>query len=725
MSNDGTYIEDRSTVTQRVMEQYSKGRQKGLQDIVIDRDYNRKTSLALVMCPEWDPGFPHYSIAKLAGVAKSAGYRTKAYDLNVEAYHNWETNDEWGLEWQPWDGPRDWHWLGEQYWKDLHEFVKPVLDLAIDDICKFKPDFVGFSLYYCNKEPTDYMIKEIKKRRPDTQIIIGGPQTHYSWFKPEPWYEIVVQGEGEQAILNILNAQEMKTGFTFSEQKDKSKIIRQDESVRFSLDNLPFPDYSDMQFEKYRFGDGALCAISRGCVAKCTFCEETHYYKYRQRTAVSTLDEVRHMYHTYGSRVFYFVDSLVNGNLKELRAFVEGVKAEGMGDIKWSGYCRHDGRMDLEYMQALKDGGCEVLNYGTESGSESVLLAMDKKVTLPEMEQNFIDGHKVGIKSMTNWIVGFPNETPKDLEDTFTLCWRVRHHGLYQMSQGTGFNVGVDTIVGQDMRKYGLFPFYYYGHWMKADQTASIVHKLIKMKTFSMFTDIIASNLYPSEGFYGIGEGGVPHTPRRRNLAERHYTIEFNDWHLQKEIEYDYADFDYNIIKPGISNFADSLVNEIWPFLRICWRARGGYKLNLKFVKEWEYEEWGDRNAAPLDANYDFEIDDDGNWEAYFWWDYQQDQVGFEWVDEDIGNGPESHIYKINHLQNDVYQNVNFHQEVSSSVVRARRLAWKGQDYYKERDPYKAFDKIEWMNDKNIFAKWRTHDFSFKYQWKGSGKWTN
>ena len=87
--SDETYIPDRSTATQIVMAQYSKGQQKGLQDVVIDYDFNRNTTLALVMCPEWDPGFPHYSIAKLAGVAKTAGYKTKTYDLNVEAFHDY------------------------------------------------------------------------------------------------------------------------------------------------------------------------------------------------------------------------------------------------------------------------------------------------------------------------------------------------------------------------------------------------------------------------------------------------------------------------------------------------------------------------------------------------------------------------------------------------------------------------------------------------------------
>ncbi len=717
--SDETYIPDRSTATQIVMAQYSKGQQKGLQDVVIDYDFNRNTTLALVMCPEWDPGFPHYSIAKLAGVAKTAGYKTKTYDLNVEAYADYVENN-WATGWEPWHGPRDWHWIGEQYWKDLHEYVKPVLDKAITDIVKFNPTYIGFSLYYCNKEPTDYMIKKIKELAPWIEVIVGGPQKHYSYFEQEDLYDIVVNGEGEQALLNILNAKEMKSQFDFAETKNNAKVIRQGDNVRFSLNTLPFPDYSDMPMEKYFIGDGALCAISRGCVAKCTFCEETHFYKYRQRTAVSTLEEVRHMYHTYGTRIFYFVDSLVNGNLKELRAFVEGVKAEGMDDIKWSGYSRHDGRMDLEYMQALKDGGCEVLNYGTESGSQAVIDLMDKKVTLPEMEANMRDGKKVGILNMTNWIVGYPNETYKDFEDTLTFIWRMRHQNLHNISQGTGFSVGVDTIVGQNLDRFGIEQWWYYDHWIKKDQTGSIVHKLIKMKTFSIYTDLVSNQSYKKHGGNGI-EGGVPQTPRRPNLAERHYTIKFDDPELQKEIEYDYDDFDYNIIKPGISNFADSLVNEIWPFLRIVWRARGGYQLVLKFVKEWEYEEWGARNAAPLNAEYYFTINEAGEWKADFWWHYAQTDTDFLYADEKPHNNDPDWVDTVG----PVYTVMNFFSNNSASVKRARKLAWKDDETFKDRKVDDAFDADWFYKITQDFRTARKVDYSFKYEWSGTGKWTN
>ena len=708
---EGTYLEDRSTATQKIMEKWSKGPQKGLKSVNIEYNTTRHTRLCLLMCPEWDAGFPHYGIAKLAGVTNTAGFKTKCFDLNVEAHYAYvdaiRRGMPWDIHYNPWDGPRDWHWIGKQYWEELHTYVKPILDEAVDQIVDFDPDFLGVSLYYCNEEPSDYIIKEIKKRLTEVKIIVGGPSTHYSYFKPKDIYDFVVNGEGERPLLKILMHHENK--LSIEDQKiGKTTILRQAENERVSLNDLPYPDYSNMPMDKYTFPNGALIAISRGCIAKCTFCEETHYYKYRQRTSVSTLDEVIHMHKTYGTNVFYFVDSLVNGNLAELRAFAEGVIASGI-KIHWSGYARCDGRMDLDYMQVLRDSGCEALNYGTESGAQEVLDAMDKKVTIAEMEANFRDGKKVGISAMTNWIVGYPNETYRMFEDSMTFLWRQRNQGLLNIGQGTGFSVGVDTIVGQNFDKFNLKQWYYYDHWITKDDKLSIAHKLIRMKTFSIFTDFLLS------------ESEI-RKPTRHNLSARHYTIEWNNPYLQNEIDYIDRDTDYNIIKPDISNFADSLVNEIWPLLHIMWKTRGGYKFSLKFNYEWELQEWGVRNAAPLYADYIFKINDTGKWRANFNWDYRQTHTDYVYPDkkriDDNGNliidpctgGP-------------VYTVMNFFSDNSNAASRARKLAWKDDDKFKNRDPWNAFD-MDWFNKvKEDFKVGREVDYSFKYNWQGKGKW--
>ena len=84
------------------------------------------------------------------------------------------------------------------------------------------------------------------------------------------------------------------------------------------------------------------------------------------------LAEIETLYYEKGTDIVWFIDSLVNGNLNELRAFCKGIIAKGM-KIHWTGYARCDGRMDLAFYQDLADSGCHMLNYGIESGSQAVL----------------------------------------------------------------------------------------------------------------------------------------------------------------------------------------------------------------------------------------------------------------------------------------------------------------------------------------------------------------
>lgn len=700
---------DKHMATLKAIEKYSRPVQKGLDELKIEYNVNRETKIVLALFPEWDPSFPPYNIAKLSSAVKNAGYFCKSYDFNVEAWQYYQKFLTDKLDFHPWDPLRDFHWVKDHYFNDLHPHLKPFLDLSVDKILSNDPDVLGLSLYYCNFEPSVYVATEIKKRKPNITIIVGGSATHNSFFKSHSIFDYVVNGEGEKALLDILQAIEDKKEIEYHDKNDNSKYIRQPESQRYNLSTLPLPDYNDFDFTKYKFPNGALCEISRGCIAKCTFCEETHFWKYRQRNALSTLNEIEHMYYEHGTNVFWFIDSLVNGNLNELRAFCKGVAEKGL-DIAWTGYCRCDGRMDLEYYKDLADGGCKLLNYGIESGSQKVLDAMDKKVTISEMEQNFRDGHAVGIHAMTNWIVGFPNEGPKEFEDTLTFLWRMRNYGITNIAQGTGFIVGVDTIVGQNFDKFNILPFYFYNHWITKDFKASLAHKMIKNKCFSIFTDFLQTDLPCSK-------------PTRANLAQYHYDIEFNDNERLYNLEYDYDDFDYQIIKPNISNFADSLVNEIWPFLRILWRTRGGYKLRLIFDKELDLIEFGERGSVPLDAEYIFEIDDNGNWVADFDWKFQQElkpeseykdhRWTDHWGNEFVSADPIGPVWHI----------VDFSRDTSNSAVRARKLAWKGDPSKLDLDPTNAYKEEKFWELGKEFIKIRQLDFSFKYAWQGSGKW--
>ena len=655
--------------------------QKGVTQVEIIPS-TKNTKLLLLLLPEWATMFPPFNMARLSAVAKGAGYESKCIDLNVKAFNYMKENDNCGLDYSPWDGAREWKWTGQNYYEDLHERLEPLFTSYIEQIVEYAPDVVGFTTYYCNYEPTSWMAGELKKVLPNSVFVLGGSDAHKELRDINPAFDYIVRGEGEGIILNILD--NVEKGIRF----DEMQILQQPEGERLNLSGFPTPDYSHFDFNEYQIPNGVNSELSRGCVAKCTFCEETHFWKYRQRQALDILNELRYLYYEKGTDVVWFIDSLVNGNLSELMGFCKGVIAAGM-KIHWTGYCRCDGRMDLEYYQMLADSGCAMLNYGIESGSQKVLDDMDKKVTVAEMEQNFRDGAKVGVGAFTNWIVGFPTEQYQDFADTLTFLWRNRNMNIINISPGFGFGLGMNTVAGQNPDRFNILHHKYLDGVITKDFRLSKFHILNRMKSFFIFVQ----NL--------ITENPI-HIPQRPNIPMFHYTLKFLDPTVQKEIEYE--QFDYDIIKPNISPFADSLVNEMFVLFRMIWRTRGGFHMTVKYDEELDMMEFGGRNAGPYWATHDFTIDDDGNW-TY--------DATFKFVQPPSITDPGDPM-----LPRSPFFAQDYSRETVNAAKRAKKLAKPTEWGVEGRDHIQFMALLEEEKMLN-----ETVDFTFDYAWSGKGKW--
>tara|TARA_R110000868_G_scaffold102091_1_gene281113 strand:- start:50252 stop:52381 length:2130 start_codon:yes stop_codon:yes gene_type:complete len=653
-------------------------------------DYKRRnTKLVLVLCPEWAPQFPPFNLARLSGVAKTAGYETHIMDLNVRAYneyqHNWRPLKK--IPFRLWDPSASWHWEGDSYYRDIHPVLEPLLENAVQEILALDPQIVGFTVYYINEEPTKWMCKRLKQLRPDIKIAVGGSNAQKSWFMQHPYYDYVVNGEGEAALLKILSEVEL------GKDHEETQFIEQEFNQKININGMPMPDYESIDFSQYEIPNGVNTEFSRGCTAKCTFCEETHFWKYRQRQAVDLIGEVEWLYYNKGTDIFWFIDSLVNGNVNELRAFVKAVEAKGL-DIHWTGYARCDGRMDLEYYKDLKAGGCVMLNYGIESGSQKVLDDMHKGVTVEEMEANFRDGKAVGIYAATNWIVGFPTEDHKDFADSIAFLWRNRNMNINNVGAGVGFGQGPETIMGQNPHAFNLSYQKYQGHWITRDFTKAGTHVMHRVKTFHMFLDFMVGCTETPFGY-----------PVRDSLQREHYKIKLHNDDIIQEVEYE--DFDYNIITPLISPFADTLVNEMWPFFRMLWKTRGGYDAEIHFNPEIDLKEFGSQfGPGMLTAVYKFKIDKDGNWDADFTWDFKQvDNIFDDRLPPPEGRkGP--------------FYAQDYSRMMSNTAKRARRIAKPSWDLETGRDDN---DFGELLNEEDELNK--TIDFSFNYRYVNKGNW--
>ena len=359
--------------------------------------------------------------------------------------------------------------------------------------------------------------------------------------------------------------------------------------------------------------------------------------------------------------------------------------------------------MDLEYLQDLADGGCIMFNLGCESGSQKVLDDMHKGVTVEAMEQNFIDCKKVGIWCATNWIVGFPTEDYQDYSDTMTFMWRNKDNNMNNAGLGVGYGLGPETIVGQNPHAYNISWHKYQGHWISNDFKMGGTHVMMRVKLIHMFLDF----------FEGMSEVPVTY-PVRDALKKDHYHIILNDETTKKDVPYE--EFDYHIIQDNILDangntnvFANHLVNEIWPFLRNLWRARGGYRANIKFNPEIDLKEFGQQyGPAMFNAEYNFEISDEGIWKADF-------DVKFEQIDNpyDDRETPE------NGGRKGAFYAQDYSRIQANTAKRARKLAKAEWDVNEGRSGQDFTDLLREEEELNA-----TIDFSFEHHYKGTGDWS-
>lgn len=601
MSTGSENINEERMVLTSLAHSSSVKKQKNLTSV--PKNYiTKNTSILFMLLPEWSKMFPPYNMARLIALVKANGFKATGIDLNIKAYRDYLNNWKDEIDFNPWDPARDWKWR-DFYDTEIHPHMEPLLEKYLDEIGKVNPTVIGFTLYYCNEGPTKWVVRQIKKRYPNKVIVVGGPQCHHSDWNPIPEYDYIVSGEGELNLLEILN--EIEDGKRETEQK----WYRQESKQRLDLSSLPNPDYESFDFNEYGMPNGVNSELSRGCIAKCVYCMETHYWKYRDRTANSVLGEIIELYNNNGTTHVYFIDSLVNGNLIELRNFAKGVIENNL-KITWVGYARSDKRMDLAYYKDLADSGCLFLNYGFESGSDKVLEDINKKCKREDIEQNLRDSSSVGIMSASNWIVGFPTETIQDLYETLTLAWRNRNHKFDSMSVNA-YGLATDTIAAQNIEKFNVSPTWYGNNWISRDYKNSKIHRLVRMKNFNILIHIMNHQKFVNGRMIWGGRD-----------MKYSYTIKLHE-NLENDIEYEI--FDFNIIKPNKSPFADALVNEIWPLLRVLWRALGSYEIEVDFDPLKDFNEFGPWSCGNFTANYKFKIDNTGNWDADFYFKFIQD----------------------------------------------------------------------------------------------------
>jgi hypothetical protein len=262
---------------------------------------------------------------------------------------------------------------------------------------------------------------------------------------------------------------------------------------------------------------------------------------------------------------------------------------------------------------------------------------------------------------------------------------------ISNIGTGMGFGMGAETIVGQNPERFNLSGQKYLGYWITKDFKLSGSHVLTRLKSFHILID----HLVTEQPF---------DCTRRPDITRYHYDIEFQDDTILNDISYE--KFNYEIIKTDINPYADSLVNEIWPILRVLWKARGGYNITIRFSPELDNKEFGGHfGTGEYTAEYKFSITTEGIWSADF-------KINFKQVYSNKNDPRQSQRHGPFFAQ-------EFSRMTGNAAQRARTLAkprWGDQGR-----SYQDFDDLL----KEEFALNRTVDWSFDWEWQGTGDWQN
>jgi anaerobic magnesium-protoporphyrin IX monomethyl ester cyclase len=313
---------------------------------------------------------------------------------------------------------------------------------------------IGVSASFSFEWPTCRdLIGRIRRAFPKALLIGGGE--HITALPElsmhESGLDIAVLGEGEEILLNVINAFvsggeaiESVNGIAYRDVNGgiqrtapHGRIRNIDSISPPAWDKLPIQEYLDrgMGFGVNR-GRSMPVLASRGCPFQCTFCSSPQMWTTRwiPRDPDKLLDELEKYQNQYQITNFDFYDLTAIVKKRWIVEFCQKIEQRGL-QFTWqlpSG--TRSEAIDAEVAQLLYRSGCRNLSYSPESGSVAVLSRIKKRIDLESVLNSMQSSVKAGINVKCNLIIGFPGETISEILETFGFVVKMALIGVHDLS---------------------------------------------------------------------------------------------------------------------------------------------------------------------------------------------------------------------------------------------------------------------------------------------------
>lgn len=270
------------------------------------------------------------------------------------------------------------------------------------------------------------------------QVIAGGPEPlNYAEEYLAHGVDVIVCGEGELALEQLLVSRMDRASWSgiagLAFLSGDGRVVRTGAPRLIAdLDAQPWPARDAVDIGKYlttwrtHHGQGSMSLITaRGCPYQCDWCSHSVYgHTHRRRSAVSVVDELEGMLERWSPEMLWIADDVFTIRHGWVQEYAAEMKRRGIR-IPFECITRAD-RVDERVAETLAELGCFRVWIGSESGSQRLLDAMHRGVTVEQVQRAVGQLKSNGIQTGMFLMWGYDGEQMDDVEATIEHVKRCR-----------------------------------------------------------------------------------------------------------------------------------------------------------------------------------------------------------------------------------------------------------------------------------------------------------
>lgn len=275
----------------------------------------------------------------------------------------------------------------------------------------------------------------LAKRYDCTVIVSSSDATDHAQTYLNAGANYVLNGEGEITLKMLLEQLESSSeqeqieqipGIIYSYNNDLIKTPQR--NVLRDLDTLPIPAWDLIDIDSYRniwikhHGYFSLnIATTRGCPFKCNWCAKPIYgNRYNSRSPKHVIREIEMLVEQYRPEYFWICDDIFGLKPGWVQEFNKLLNDKNL-NIKYKIQSRADLLLKEDTIDALVESGLDTVWIGAESGSQSILDAMDKGITIEQIKEatNLLKSKNVKVGFFLQF--GYLGETLNDIKATLNM----------------------------------------------------------------------------------------------------------------------------------------------------------------------------------------------------------------------------------------------------------------------------------------------------------------